>query len=92
MGEQMGKDIRNDSSKNFERFSRRFQSGVEILEHDSVNTISVKDGKFKMTKQPRLVIEGAVAKSKDFISKSRSQLGEVDTFLRNIIHRPAGAK
>ena len=87
------KAIENGNNSNgFERFSRRLQNGVEILEHDTVRTIKVENGVFKMDRLPRLVISDAMAKSKNFIAKSRSQMGEIDAFLRSIIHRPMNAK
>ena len=81
-----------NNSKGFERFSRRLENGVEILEHDTVRTIKVEYGVFKMDRPPRLVVSDAFAKSKNFIAKSRSQMGEIDAFLRSIIHRPINAK
>jgi hypothetical protein len=88
----MGRSENSNNSKAFERFSRRLQNGVEILEHETVSTIKVENGVFKMDRLPRLVISDAMAKSKNFIAKSRSQMGEIDAFLRSIIHRPMNAK
>jgi hypothetical protein len=88
----MGRSENGDNTKAFERFSRRLQNGVEILEHDTVRTIKVENGVFKMDRLPRLVISDVMAKSKNFIAKSRSQMGEIDAFLRSIIHRPMNAK
>jgi len=88
----MGRTDNGSNSNGFERFSRRLQNGVEILEHDTVRTIKVENGVFKMDRPPRLVVSDALAKSKNFIAKSRSQMGEIDAFLRSIIHRPIAAK
>jgi hypothetical protein len=87
------KAIENGNNSNgFERFSRRLQNGVEILEHDTVRTIKVEDGTFKMKRPTRLVISDAFNKSKNFIAKSRSQMGDIDSFLKTIIHRPVESK
>jgi hypothetical protein len=90
--EQMKAIENGNNSDGFERFSRRLQHGVEILEHDTVRTIKVEDGKFKMRRPTRLVISDAFNKSRNFIAKSRSQMGDVDTFLKSIIHRPIESK
>ena len=84
-------DNSNDSA-GFERFSRRLQHGVEIIEHDTVHTIRVEDGTFKMKRPTRLVIGDALTKSKNFVAKSRSQLGDVDAFLKSVIRRPIESK
>ena len=81
-----------NNSEGFERFSRRLQNGVEILEHDTVRTIKVEDGAFRMKRPTRLVIGDAVAMSKNLVAKSRSQLGEIDLFLKSIIRRPIESK
>ena len=70
------------------RVLRRIQNGIEILERETIRTIKVNDGRF-MTRalrtNPRLVIDNAISTSKRLITKSRSQLGDIDTFLRSII-------
>ena len=77
-----------------ERFSRRMQGGVEILERETLRTIRLnsksQESTFKMT--PRLVIEDAMSRSKLLISKSRSQLGDIDAFLRSVVRRPLNVK
>jgi len=81
--------------KEQERFSRRFKNGVEILEHETINIVRVdsdSEGDTKTEPRPRLVVGDAPSKSKQFISKSRSQLGEIDTYLRSIIRRPLNVK
>jgi hypothetical protein len=90
--EQMKATDNGNNSNGFERFSRRLQHGVEIIEHDTIRTIKVEEGKFKMKRPTRLVIGDAFNKSKNFIAKSRSQMGEIDSFLKNIIHRPIESK
>jgi hypothetical protein len=84
-------DKSNDST-GFERFSRRLQHGVEILEHDTIRTITVENGTFRMKRPTRLVVNEALSRSKDLIAKSRSQLGEIDAFLKSIIRRPIESK
>jgi hypothetical protein len=87
------KAIENGNNSNgFERFSRRLQNGVEIIEHDTIRTIKLEDGTFKMKRPTRLVISDAFNRSRDLIAKSRSQLGEVDTFLKSVIRRPIESK
>ena len=81
-----------NNSDGFERFSRRLQHGVEILEHDTVRTIKVEDGTFKMKRPTRLIVSDALTRSRKFVAKSRSQLGDVDTFLKTIIRRPIESK
>jgi hypothetical protein len=81
-----------NNSQGFERFSRRLQHGVEIIEHDTVRTIKVEDGVFKMKRPTRLVISDALTRSKNFIAKSRSQLGDVDAFLKSIVRHPSTSK
>lgn len=81
-----------NDSVGFERFSRRLQHGVEILEHDTVRTIKVEEGTFKMKRPTRLIVSEAFSRSKNFVAKSRSQLGEIDAFLKNIVRRPIESK
>jgi hypothetical protein len=90
--EQMTVIDNGNNSDGFERFSRRLQNGVEILEHDTVRTIKVENGTFKMKRPPRLVISDAYSKSKNFIAKSRSQMGDIDAFLKSVIRRPIESK
>lgn len=77
-----------------ERFSRRMQDGVEILERETLKTIRLnrrsQEPAFKT--MPRLVIEDAISRSKLIISKSRSQLGDIDAFLRSVARRPLDLK
>ena len=78
-----------------ERISRRLENGVEIVESEIKRSIKFEDGTYKMSKltsPTRLVVSDAINRSKLFVTKSRSQLGDVDSFLRNIIRRPAEAK
>jgi len=84
--------IETKQGKEYQQFRRRFQSGVEILERESVSTITVEDNEFKMTRQPRLIVNDAVHRSRKFIAKSKSQLGEINNVLQDIIHQPIGAK
>jgi hypothetical protein len=91
--EEQMKVIENGNNSNgFERFSRRLQNGVEIIEHDTVHTIRVENGTFKMKRPTRLIISDAVTRSKDLIAKSRSQLGDIDAFLKSVIRRPIESK
>ena len=67
-----------------ERFSRRMQNGVEILERETLRKIKLKAKSNESTvlkTMPRLVIEDAISRSRLLISKSRSQFGDIDAFL-----------
>jgi hypothetical protein len=80
-----------------ERFSRRFADGVEILEYETMRTIRTDAEEEKIdtrrfAHEPRLVVDDAISRSKLFVAKSRSQLGEVDTFLRSVVRPPLKAK
>jgi hypothetical protein len=90
--EQMKVIENGNDSTGFERFSRRLQNGVEILEHETVHTIKVEDGTFKMKRPTRLVVSDAFTRSKNFIAKSRSQMGDIDAFLKSIIRHPIESK
>src|SRR6478736_7500543 len=74
--------IETKQGKEYQQFRRRFQCGVEILERESVSTITVEDNEFKMTRQPRLIVNDAVNRSRKFIAKSKSQLGEINNVLQ----------
>jgi len=84
----------SDKMRSAERYSRRFENGVEIIEHETVNSMDMNEEQENVSDRrgPRLVVSDAVSKSKLFIAKSRSQLGEVDSFLKSITHRPLNAK
>jgi hypothetical protein len=77
-----------------ERFSRRVQHGVEILERERIDTVRLEqEGDTEIGRRghrPRLIIDDAISRSKLFVSKSRSQLREVDSLLRSILDRPLG--
>jgi hypothetical protein len=90
--EQMKAFENGNDSDGFERFSRRLQHGVEILEHDTVRTIRVEDGTFRMKRPTQLIVNEAFSRSKNFIAKSRSQMGDIDAFLKSIIRRPVESK
>ena len=77
-----------------ERFSRRFVNGVEILEHEMIQKITINEGRFETrgTRTPRLIINDAVSATRDFISKTRSDIADLDTFLRNPVRSSAKAK
>ena len=78
-----------------ERFSRRMQNGVEILERETLRKIKLKAKSNESTvlkTMPRLVIEDAISRSRLLISKSRSQFGDIDAFLRSAIRRPLNVK
>jgi hypothetical protein len=84
----------SDKIRSMERFSLRYQNDVEIVEHETIKTTDRNDEHENPgdVRTPRLVVNDAVSKSKLFIAKSRSQLGEVDSFLKSITRRPMNAK
>lgn len=78
-----------------ERSSRRMQNGVEIIESETQRSIRFEDNAYinsKPVSATQLVVSDAINKSKLFISKSRSQLGDVDSFIRNIARRTVEVK
>ena len=78
-----------------ERSSRRMQNGVEIIERETQRSIRFEDNAYinsKPVSATQLVVSDAINRSKLFISKSRSQLGEIDSFIRNIARRTVEAK
>ena len=78
-----------------ERSSRRMQNGVEIIESETQRSIRFEDNTYKNSRPARatqLIVSDALNKSKLFISKSRSQLGDIDTFIRNLARRAVEAK
>jgi hypothetical protein len=76
-----------------ERTNRRVQNGVEIIERETMRTIRLEQGEYVNSKPiARLVIDDAIERSKNFISKSRSQFDELNAFLRTAVRRPADAK
>jgi len=78
-----------------ERNTRRMQNGVEIIERETRRSIRFENNSYKNSRPVRatqLVISDAINKSKLLISKSRSQLGDIDSFIRSIVSRTADAK
>ena len=73
-----------------ERVSRRMQSGVEIFERETLRKIKVDAAEADTGVNPRLVISDSRARK--LISKSRSQLGDIDAFLKSIIRKPVNIK
>ena len=78
-----------------ERSSRRMQNGVEIIESETQRSIRFEDDTYKNSRPAgptQLVVSDAINKSKLFISKSRSQLGEIDSFIRTIARHAVEVK
>lgn len=74
-----------------ERVSRRFQNGVEILERETLRRIKIDEASEADTAvNPRLVVSDS--RARNLISKSRSQLGDIDAFLKSIIRKPLNIK
>jgi hypothetical protein len=76
-----------------ERTTRRVQNGVEIIERETMRSIRLEDGEYVNSRPAaRLIIDDAIERSKNFISKSRSQMSELNSFLRTAMRRPVDAK
>jgi len=78
-----------------EHNSRRMQNGVEIIERETQRSIRFEDSTYKNSRPvsaTQLVVSDAINRSKLFISKSRSQLGDIDSFIRSIVSRAVEAK
>lgn len=76
----------NDSGSS-ERFSRRWQHGVEILERDTISTITIKGSQFQTVspRTPRLVVSDAARSlAEPLIAKKRSEVSELHKFLQSI--------
>jgi len=74
-----------------ERVSRRIQNGVEIFERETLKKVKV--GETSATgscANPRLVVSNSRASK--FVSKSRSQLGDIDAFIKSITRKPLNIK
>ena len=81
--------------KEAERFTRRVQNGVEILERETIQTMNANASENEgMTarKTPRLVVGDTPSAPRVIITKSRSQLREIDAFLQSIVRRPLSIK
>lgn len=74
-----------------ERISRRVQSGVEIFERETLRRIKVDAcSEAETSVNPRLVVSDSRARK--IVSKSRSQLGDIDAFLKSITRKPINIK
>ena len=74
-----------------ERISRRMQSGVEIFERETLRRIKVDAcSEAETSVNPRLVVSDSRARK--IVSKSRSQLGDIDAFLKSITRKPINIK
>lgn len=91
------KERETDSNEamRMEHVSRRVQNGVEILERETMRTIRL-DGESPVevpkSKTPRLVVCDALSRSRLFVTRSRSQLGDLDSLIRSAVRRPVEAK
>jgi|GEM_PF-2930062 len=79
--------------KNFdtkEKFSRRTQCGVEIVEWETITKIKVSGDRYVTAPpvRPRLVVTDAINATRNFIAKRRSELSELDKFLQSVSPRP----
>ena len=81
---------RQDDREGIERSSRRLENGVEIFERETVSTIRVVDGHFVTdpnSRRSKLVIGENRPAADTIVTKKRSELSELDTFLRSIKNR-----
>lgn len=82
--------IRDIGSHGSERTSRRVVNGVEIVERETVTKLRLADD--NVTGQPPTRLVVAPSRGKLFVSKTRSQLGDIDAYLKSITRRPLRAK
>ena len=78
-----------------ERFSQRLENGVKILEHETITTIKITDGRYEtvpIRRTPRLVIEDAVTATKNMVAKTRSEISGLDGILRCIARKPVHSR
>jgi len=67
--------------------------GEDDCQREGYYEIRLEQGEYVNSKPiARLVIDDAIQRSKNFISKSRSQFDELNAFLRTAVRRPADAK
>jgi hypothetical protein len=82
----MRKPETNFDSVTSERFSRREQCGVEIVEHEIITRVRTSNNKVVARSMPRLIVTDAITATRDFVSKRRSEFRELDEFLRSVAH------
>jgi hypothetical protein len=86
-GPRRGKEMRIQAMQNNTvtavRCTRRVVHGVEIVEKEVMETVKVDVPAMERT---RLVITEA---TKSILAKTRSELAELDSFLRSIFGQPA---
>jgi hypothetical protein len=75
-----------DSVISDERFSRREECGVEIVEHDIITRVRTSKEHVVARSLPRLIVTDAINATRDFVSKRRSEFRELDEFLRSVAH------
>ena len=88
-------DTKINDSGPVERFSRRIENGVEIVEHETVTTIKVNDGRYEtvpIRRGPRLVIGDAVTATKNIVAKTRSEISGLDSILRCTTGKPVHSR
>jgi hypothetical protein len=69
-----------------ERFSRRIVNGVEIVERETIQKITVKGDRFETSRirTPRLIVSDALEATRGFVSKARSEVVGLEKFLRGV--------
>lgn len=75
--------------------SEREENGVRIFERETKRLVFPTICREKHEPKPsttQLVIDDAVSRSKDFIARRRSELGEVDSLLKSLINHPISVK
>lgn len=85
-------EINENCCQQRERISRRFAGDVEIIERESVRTIRKNVYEPLARRAPRLVIGDALTATKSFITKTRAEITELDTFLRSLKGEVAEAR
>ena len=75
-----------DSVTSDEKFTRRVQCGVEIVEHEVVTRVRTSNEHVVTRSMPRLVVIDAINATRDLVSRRRSEFRELDAFLKSVAH------
>ena len=71
-----------------ERFSRREECGVEIVEREVITRVRTSNERVVARSMPRLIVTDAINATRDFVSKRRSEFRELDAFMKSVAHTP----
>ena len=89
---QMRKTTINDQPVQ-ERYSRRFQNGVEIIEREMHYVSDLETDRASSLACPRLVIEDTISSAKEsLVSKTREEVAGLNALLRTLAGQPLHSK